>query len=418
MVRYITAIRVLLMLIIVLVSSVYLPDFFWKANKHENKKINVFYSPILKDFVFIKADVRQTYYADTKGKYYTRDEFEPLLPFLNFRQLMLAGKLPDVIDGVPIRPKEVSLNNINMRVQPAIIQYKPLQLFPLFESASGRLRLELPPDFFRIRSRMEFITSITNEINEEKSSLFTAALVKEGFSFPAKAIYGNPSTKKPFDEGYFVIDDKGKVFHIKMVKGRPFCKDTGIPADLDIVYMVTTENELREFYALAVTKKNEVFIVSYDKYSLIQIPVEEYDYKENTLLIKGDLFYRVITVNQENGYHSIVTNRKYQIISRTGESWSGSEATNAGIIASCLFPFTVQIEKDTTPYIDFYVQYSDFRALFASNIALLFAMYYFRKKRIPIRQAALYCTVVILTGVYGLIALLTVKDFDDDPGKS
>ena len=412
MVRYINAIRVLLMLIIVLAASIYLPDFFWKANKHENNKTNVLYSPILKDFVFIKADVRQTYYADAKGNYYTRDEFEPLLPFLNFRQLMLTGKLPESIDGIPIRPKEVSLNNINLRVQPALIQYKPLQIFPLFESASGRLRLELPPDFFRIRSRMEFITSLTNEINEEKSTLFTEALVKEGFSFPAKAIYGNPSTKKPFDEGYFVIDDKGKVFHIKMVKGMPFCKDTGIPTDLNIVCMVTTENELRESYALVITKKNEVFIISYDRYTLIKVPVDEYDYKENTLLIKGDLFYRVITVNHQNGYHSVVTDRKYQTINRTGESWSGSEITNAGVIAACLFPFTVNIEEETTPYINFYVHFSDYRALFALNISLLFAMYFFRKKHIPVRKAAIYCLVVLLTGIYGLIALLTVKDFD------
>ena len=418
MVTHISSIRIVLMLLIVLSVSIFLPDFYWKANKREINKANIFYSPIKKGFVLIKSDARGVSYADAEGNYYSRDEFEALTPFLNFRQLMLSGKLPETIDSIPIPPKAINLNNFSLRVPPAMINTKPLQLFPLLESASGRLRLELPPDVFRIDKRMEFITCLTNTVNENKSALFTAALVKEGFTFPAKGIYGNPSTKKPFDQGYFVLDSKSKVFHTKMVKGAPYCKDTGIPQDLGIVTILPTENELREFYALLITEKNEAYFVSYDKYKLISLPVENYNHEENTLYVKGDIFYRVLAVNKDNGYHAVVTDRQYHVLDRIDSTGPGRNISAAAIAASYIFPFTIAIEKDTTPYIDFYFRHSGFSAIPAALISLLFALYYLKKRNVPALRAGIYSLVVTLTGVYGLIALLTVRDFDDDPGIS
>lgn len=405
-----------MMLVIVLVASIYLPDFYWKANKHEVNRTSVFYSPTKKCFVLLKSDIRGVTYSDAKGKKFNRDEFEELVPFLNFRQLMLTGKLPDSINGIPIVPKKINLNNVNLRVNPATINSRPLQLYPLMESASGRLRLELPLDYFRIGKRMEFITSLPNEINEEKSELFTSALQKESFSFPSKRIYGNPSTKKPFDEGYFVIDNDNKVFHVKMVKGKPFCKNIEVPADLGIVYISATEYELREFYGMIVTNKNEVYLISYDNYKLIKLPVESYDHQEHTLQIRSDLFYRIIVINKENGFNAIVTDRNYKVVDKYSESWEGRKTKTAGIIASYIFPFTTMIENETTPFINFYFFFSDMRFLIVSFILILITFYFFSKKKMEFKRMWIFYLIVLITGVYGFIAVMIIKDFDDDPG--
>ena len=60
---------------------------------------------------------------------------------------------------------------------------------------------------------MEFIVARTNKINEEKSQLFTEALTAEGFIFPADIIAGLPTTRKSHDEGYFITDSEGTLFH-------------------------------------------------------------------------------------------------------------------------------------------------------------------------------------------------------------
>jgi len=297
-------------------------------------------------------------YTDPKGKIYSRDDFEQLIPFVNFRQLMLTGKLPDSLDGVKLIPKEINLNNVTLRVNPLAINSRPLQLYPLIESASGRVRLELPLDYFRISNRMEFVTSSSNEINEKKSKLFTDALTNEGFKFPSKFIYGNPSTKKPFDEGYFVIDSGNNVFHIKMIKGKPFCKKTNIPSDLGIAYMAINEFELREFYGIIVTTNDEVFLISYDHYKLIKLPVAGYDHQEHQLQFRGDLFYRSIVVYKENGFNAVVTDRNYKVVDSYSETKPTKDEMAAGVIASYLFPFTIVIEKDTTPFVNFYFNFS------------------------------------------------------------
>ena len=239
--------RIILALIIVLVASVFIPEFYWKVFKQTQKRTNINYSPIKKGFILIKSDVYGVNYTDLMGNEYTREQYEELLPFLTFRQLMLSGKMPDSIGGIPVTPKEINRNNFTLRTNANAINSRPILLYPMFESKSGRVKLELPQDFFRITDRMEFIISSSNKIDEKKSNLFTEALKENGFQFPGKMIYGNPTTMKPFDEGYFVLDNNHAVFHIKMVKGQPVCKKTEIPTNLGIVRIVVNEYELREW---------------------------------------------------------------------------------------------------------------------------------------------------------------------------
>ncbi|MDP3581098.1 MAG: hypothetical protein Q8S39_04125, partial [Ignavibacteria bacterium] len=90
----------------------------------------------------------------------------------------------------------------------------------------------------------------------------------------------------------------------------------------------------------------------------------------------------------------------------------------AGVIASYLFPFTTVIEKDTTPFVNFYFTFSGLRSLILSLIMLGAAFLYLRKKNLPVKRVVPYYLLVLLTGIYGFIALLIVRDFDDDPGDS
>ncbi len=418
MLKQINLFRIAMMLVIILVASIYLPDFYWKANKHEVSRTTAYFSPVTKSFFLLKSDVRGVVYTDPKGKIYTRDDFERLVPFLNFRQLMATGKFPDSLQGVALVPKQINLNNITLKATPAAINNRPLQIYPLIESASGRVRLELPPDIFRISDRIEFVTALTNQVNEEKSELFTKALTKEGFSFPSKFIYGNPSTKKPFDQGYFVIDNENTVFHIKMVKGKPFCKKTSIPADLDIAYMAINETELREFYGMIITKKDEAYLISYKNYQLIKLPVEGYNHQEHTLQIRGDLFYRTLTVIKDNGFNTVITDRNYKVVDRYSETKPSREERTAGIVASYLFPFTTEIELDTTPFINFYFKNYGLRFFILSIILLAASFFYLKKKNLSIVKALPFYLLVLLTGIYGFIALIAIRDYEDDPNEA
>ena len=98
-------------------------------------------------------------------------------------------------------------------------------LAPLFESAPERVGVSLPDDIFRIGKRgIEFIDCTTGEILPEKSARFALAMQAAGFEAPARDIYGIPSVIKRWDSGYFITDRNGRLFHLMMVKGAPYCR--------------------------------------------------------------------------------------------------------------------------------------------------------------------------------------------------
>lgn len=184
--------RYILVATAILVASIVLPTLFWTIFEKVPRSPNIFYSTITEDFVIVDGSKKK----NPEGKEYTSEEYEKILPFMFFRQLMADGTMPDSINGVLMEAPSISRASSFYRYTPKRLDSPVPTLWPMFESQSGKVNLTMPEDYFRIEKRMEFIVARTNEVNEEKSSLFTAALAEEGFSFPAGIIAGIPTTRK------------------------------------------------------------------------------------------------------------------------------------------------------------------------------------------------------------------------------
>ncbi|HSQ74077.1 MAG TPA: DUF4857 domain-containing protein, partial [Bacteroidota bacterium] len=322
--------RIALTVLLTLVLSWVLPHYFWKAFDISIRPPRVSYSPVQNSFLLLRPEAKSVRYVDPAGKEYTREDYERLLPLANYRQLAASGQMPDSLRGVKLELKTVQLNNLFLRVMPADIGLPQIPLYPLFESQSGRVRLEMPSDFFRIGERMEFLDAATNAVQEGRSQEFTDTLRARGFAFPAEQIAGNPTIRKPFDEGYFVVDANDAVFHIKMVRGRPFCVNTGIPAVPRVRQMFIMEMGLKEFYGMLIAEDNSVSLISYDSYRLIRLPLARYDAATCALFFGGDLFYRTITVQSDGWLETVVTDRAYAVVDTYKESWPPREESTAG----------------------------------------------------------------------------------------
>ena len=397
--------RILLLIIAIIVASIYLPYFYWMAFDINIRSPFVMYSAVTDDFMFYRFNKQGTIYVDKQGTEYTRDQFEQLLPLQNYRQLSSSGKMPDSLRGQEIDIRDVRTNNFTYRISPDDFDQPQIMLFPLFESQSGRVRLEMPDEYFRIKDRMEFINADKNEINEEMSLLFTGTLTARGFIFPAKMIFGNPNPRKAFDEGYFVVDASNAVFHLKKVKGKPFCVKTSIPTDINIKSIVTKEFTLREFYGLLFTETNDVYLISYDNYQLIKLPIEEYDSETDQFTLRGNLFFRLISLRSNSYLKAIVTDRDYKVVNTYSETWKTKYEMTRGIVASYLFPFTVQLTADKSKLINLYFQFSSFHFIFGNLFFLVLAIVQLRLKKRTISYNLFELGVVLLTGVYGFIAV-------------
>ncbi|MFO7525709.1 MAG: DUF4857 domain-containing protein [Ignavibacteriaceae bacterium] len=409
--------RYLLLIIMVIVSAHFLPKLYWMKFEKSISTPFIGYSPIINDFVKMnvntmnvgKSDVN---WSDTKNNIYDRNQYDSIMPFQNYRQLAALNKMPDSIGSKELNLDSVRLNNFTFRIRPSDIDFEKIPLFSLLESKSGRIKLEMPDDFFRINERIEFIDSKTNTINEDKSKRFTEAMLKAGFSFPSKLIAGNPTTRKPFDEGYFILDSNEKLFQLKMEKGNPFCVRIEVPGNIDIAHIAVIEMNLREFYAYLVTGDNQIYLLCYDDYKFIRLPVDNYNYKKDVFYIQGDLYYRTISVIRYDNIDVVVADRGYQVIDKYSEKWTGKHESPAGIFSAYLFPFSINYFDKNSSFVDTYLKLSDSSAILLMILSTIAAVFLIKYRKQSLKKSIPDLILVLITGIYGLIAITAFRDVE------
>ena len=393
--------RYLLVATGILVASIALPSLFWTIFEKVPRSPNIFYSCITEDFVIVDGTTRKS----PEGIEYTSDEYEKILPLMFFRQLMTDGTMPDSINGVFIEAPSISRASSFYRYTPKRLDAPVSSLWPMFESQSGKVNLSMPEDYFRIGKRMEFIVARTNEVNEEKSALFTSALSEKGFSFPARIIAGIPTTRKSCDEGYFITDSQGSLFNVKMIKGQPGVVRIETPEDLDIVYIEAVDIRSKEYYCYVFTRNKGIFMVMDEVYDLQRLPVDGFNPYIHTFRLYADLFNKCITVMGSNWYEAIAIDDMYNVVATHGEEWEDLYERPEGRMFATIFPFEIRLKDDDSAFVRFYFKPSPgVRWLFVNLLSLTLVVILIIRRGWPLRSNIPDLIITAVTGVYGLIA--------------
>ncbi len=264
------------------------------------------YSGVIGDFAMIgqKAGEGIVRY-DASGHEYTQAQFDSILPLFYYRQLITDERFPDTLNGVAVTPRMAQLSNIVFRSVPSDINAPHIGLYPLLESMSGRVDLEMPGDVFRITHKeIEFIDMESNSVKEKKSKLFTEMLLKKGFHFPAVEIAGNPTTRKDYDEGYVILDAEHHLFHLKQVKGRPYVRAVQLPQSLLLKHLFITEFRNRKTLALMTDVDNQLYVLT-PAYEVIKVGIPSFNPETDYMTILGNMFdwtVRITTAQAENYY--------------------------------------------------------------------------------------------------------------------
>jgi len=403
--------RYLLILSVIISFALVLPEFYSRLFYKSIPKTYVYYSSISKEFLTTQFQDGNFKRTDSKGNKITRDEFEILTPLFSYKQLLYKEVMPDTIQGVPIDIQELRLNGIYFSVRSSDIFSYNIPIAPLLESKPGRPDLKMPVEFIRIDDELEFIHCATNKVLPELSKLFNDELISKGFHFPAKRMFGNPTTRKPFDEGYFIIDDEGDFFHLKRVKDKPYVAKVTLPSDVKVQFVYVRENNLKEFYALMIAEDNRLFLITYDNYKIIELPSDGYDRTNFKLTFKGNLLYREVSFSNNNSIKSIITDRNYKVVDTYYDKWESNEESTVGIISKSIFPFSISLEDRNNSFIDFYVEASGFNYLYGNIIALLIGLVLFSTKfKRKTSTKIIDLLIILATGVYGLVAVLLIRD--------
>ncbi len=296
--------RYSLIAVTVVVLGLSLPVLFDLVFERRVNDPLMLYSPVINQFVSrIDLVGHRSLYLDENGTVYQQAQWEELLPFLYYKNLEKQNLLPVELDGRLFSAGDIGAERQALEIKARHLPGKEINigLYPLFNNDPAVVTMPFPEDVFRFTDEaMEFIGADHNQIDTQLSEIFTGALTAQGFAFPATAIGGKSTNLKPFDEGYFIRDANGAVFHVRRVLNRPEVVRTGIDAALDILGIIVAEHSRRAFYGVIISRSGGIYLISYDDYRLIELPAEGYDPRTMDLKLLFDpLGISIISTDQE-----------------------------------------------------------------------------------------------------------------------
>ena len=389
------------------------PSLVKKMTDSANPYPLMYYSSILKELCIIDFRNDKKAFCDIKGNEYPRAQYDSLLPMLNFRQLMMNGTLPDTIEGQAIDPKAIRMKQVVYRFYPKDMHSPQAPMGTLLEAMPKRMNLTLPGDYFRMDQHITFVDAKTNQVNSKKSARFTEELHRKGFVFPVKKYWGNPTTRKSYEEGYFCLDSKGELFHLKMVNGRPFVKNTGIGNQLDICWFSMLEVPDKRFYGFLFGKDGRIGILeSTDEggYKFLAMDTRSFNPATDELMVMGNMLYWTVRITDDKGTDC------YGMDAQTLKTLSSyhmeRKQTLWDQLSEWLFLCQITPDSKSNAYITIYLSDFSIKALIL-NIILVLVLVGTMKKRLPLWKIGWMGVYVFIAGISGLLALAFLPPMEE-----
>ena len=405
--RFKNIIYVAILVLTTVITSWSIPALVKKIVYESNGYPLMYYSSRLKELCIIDFREMNDAFRDVKGNVYPRSQYDSLLPLMNYRQLAMNGNLPDSLEGYAMDVKVLRSKQVVYRFRPSDVYSPQPKMGVLLEAMPKRGSLSLPGDYFRMNdNEMVFVNAETNSVNDAKSKMFTDELLKKGFEFPAKAFWGNPTVRKAYEEGYFCLDNKGELFHVKMVNGRPFVKNTGVSKQVDVKWFVMREVSDKRFYGYLFGQNGELGIVESNDdggYRFVKMDVRPVDITKDDIIIMGNLLYWTVRIyNSESmDCYGLKTSTLESLTTYHQEKEIGTWDRVADIV----FPVILSPSSPDNGYINCYVLHFSASAWILSVILALL-VFVFMRKRLALQKNLIVSAVVALTGITGVIAFI------------
>ncbi|MGL4331381.1 MAG: DUF4857 domain-containing protein [Bacteroidales bacterium] len=200
------------------------------------------------------------------------------------------------------------------------------------------------------------------------------------------------------------MDSNNKLFHLKMMKERPYVKQIATPHDVTPAYVSITEFRNQASYAFMAGENNKFYYLMKPGYKWAELPVGNFNYKEDRMLIIGNQLDWTIQVAQGN------TNTYYAVNAPTlkliGEM-SLTESPGFFVTAGeYLFPFRLELVTGNDEQVK--LRFTDFsyRALLLQLILALLVFVAIDKRKLKWSTIATF-----VAGLYILIPYLAYKNY-------
>ncbi|RXJ86851.1 DUF4857 domain-containing protein [Arcobacter sp. CECT 8985] len=416
----------LIIIVSALTFSLYLPKIVKDFLATPSSVQNIYYSPVTKDFIKVNVDKKNKkikYTNFDESVEYTLDEYKKKRPFTFYYDLVKTKNFPEGFSQFQRNVNLIRSQKSHIKVNPGIINTKLVNLYPLLESNPKYSSLTLPDELFTLnKNSITFINTISNEENKEKTTFITNRLKEIGAKFPLKEAFGTPSTAKPFDEGYFLLDSNNFLFHMKQINNKIMLKKVDTKG-VKTKFLLVKENYHKQFYGLLVSQSKDVYLLTYNNYKLIKLPVKDFDYNSKSLMLSSTPYNKIITLksydfeSNEKVIEKIVMDLNYNTIKSKELKYKIDNGELYENISSLLLPFKLRFKKtENGIYTLKFYDISKISYILYFIIAILLLVYYIYTKQ-SLKNKIYPLVLISIGGVYTILALFLFNKLNIEKGK-
>lgn len=364
--------------------------------------------------VFAKPD---TVYATQDGSPLTEQEYKAALPFFYGRDLAKWGTFPSEIKGVAVSPQSI-LNWWEMkRFKPRDWNKLSLPFYVMIESNPKGAKFSLPDDIMRLRENanaIDFYVPAQGLVDEKKSAAFMQALSEAGFEFPIKALNNNANVKrKVYDNGFVMVDKHNQIYQLKMVDGKPWCRNLGLTSENEIHAVFINEDRLRATFAYVVTN-DALYAVTDNTSKLTKIRTTDFHKDKSYVEVFQDIFgWSITTTDMDKPYYNSeqvavrVDNQEKQVNSYRYAATEEEQRAmlQSAKIASSLFLLTTSGADYRRDYPFLNIKLAEFPLYgLTTNLILCVLLFALRNKM----KQPLTLYDYLLVGLFGIVAMLFI----------
>ncbi len=417
-----------------------LPTFYDMLFTKSVAKTHMFYSPVDNNMIYteqllardLEAEAKsETHHSDVvykneKGEYFTKNDFEAKIPFIYFRNMEMRGLLPLNLHGQSFDRPSIEKERRVFEIPARLLDDNTYQekIYPLLEANPGQVALVLPADRIRLSGdALEMVDSDLNQVDPKRTEEYTKALTDKGFVFPAKGLWGNFNTFKPYEAGVFIVDSKDKTYHLLRENDIPKVTQVTFKENIVPQKVMLAEARDRKYLGLLLDTQNKIYLLHQDGFKLTHIPTPNYMPKSMDFKLIMDPLFITAVYSDSTDIHAIA----YENAPNLGESltpihdfkheMSQSKSTTTSTIKEILFPFSVTLDDFHMTKGSLQFNLSPFYFLYGILLGIALAAFYYIKfkgqRRTHMTGFYMQCGSIVVLGIYVFIPLLLMEQYKD-----
>lgn len=408
---------VILVALSVIVLSWFLPWLYSIAFPVGGSDPFIAYSPVSHKFVVSETYESKNvviYSLDENGRReaetFTKEQRDSLLPQIYFTQLMAREQMPDSIDGFEMSVSALKHNQWVFSSIPRDINKVMPKVYMIMESMPARIDLEDPKEVFRFRKggEVEFIDMETAEVVPGKSRRFTEIFKDRGFKLPVVSSSANITSRKPYDEGYLMVDAAGEIYHLKMQAGRPYMMKLRKPDSICGKHVFIMENVETRHLGLMTDTRNNLYVIEREGYRIVPLNVGKVDPTTDKIAVVKNIFNWVVKITNNEGVRwTALDSDDYSRLA--GYSLTCGE-NKSEKIAGFIFPFTMSFTDVSDCYAFPRIENVSFAAIILNIILALVTAVVLRRRKSSPRATVSAAIATLVFGIYSFIPFLVLKN--------